>query len=89
MLYKYLSHFALKVFEENKVVLKKGNTAILSESKRCWRVLKKVRGSNLEIKLEKRDEHWVLHLGENSGVVRSIEDIVRRLREVNPTIANF
>lgn len=47
MLYKYLSSFALKMFEENKVVLKKGNTAILHESKRCWRVLKRIKGVNV------------------------------------------
>jgi hypothetical protein len=51
MLYKYLSSFALKIFEENKVVLKKGNTAILNESKRCWRILKRIKGVNVEIKL--------------------------------------
>jgi hypothetical protein len=63
MLYKYLSSFALKIFEENKVVLKKGNTAILHESKRCWRVLKRIKRVNVEIKLEKRDENWVLIVG--------------------------
>lgn len=89
MLYKYLSSFALKIFEESKVVLKKGNTAILNESKRCWRILKRIRGSNLEIKLEKRDPHWVLVIGETTSIVRSIDDVIRRLRDISPYVSTF
>lgn len=40
MLVDYLKAFCLKIYEENKVVLKKGNTCILSEGKHFWRILK-------------------------------------------------
>jgi hypothetical protein len=46
MLCKYLSDYCLKIFEESKVVLKKGSTCILSESKQSWRVLKRQQHGN-------------------------------------------
>lgn len=79
MLYKYLSQFALKIFEENKVVLKKGNTSILNRSKQCLRVLKKIKDENVEIKLEKVGVNWILSIGEWAGVVKSIEEIIKKI----------
>lgn len=54
MLIKYLSHFALKIYEQNKVVLKKGSTCILSEAKKCWRILKKYKENLVQISLEQK-----------------------------------
>jgi hypothetical protein len=89
MLFKYLSNFALKIYEENKIVLKKGSTCILNDSLKSRRILKKFAGNTIEIRLEQRNDHWCLQINENSVVVRSIDDIARKLREISPIIETF
>ena len=89
MLEKYLSAFALKIYEENKVVLRKGNTCILGEGKQRWRVLKKLGKRNYEIKLEKDEGKWMLDIDENKYRVTSIEDIIDRITTFAPWVDNF
>ena len=51
--------------------------------------MKKIKGRNVDIKLEKREVNWVLSIGENSSIVRSIDDMIKMLRELSPIINSF
>jgi len=73
------------------VVLKKGSTCILSESenKKSWRVLKRHKNGNNEIKLEKKNDRWQLYINEWAGYVSEIEHIIVKIRGIAPHVHTF
>lgn len=50
----YLSAFALRIFNEQKIALRKGNTYVLGWGENDWRVYKKMGDTAYHIHLKKK-----------------------------------